>query len=232
VNLDPPVDLPAQDLVDVRLGEAIRQGGCPICVVRARSERATLDAIIGERVLDIGFRAELERTVGFCRRHVAELVETDRREGGGILGASILLGAVLQRRLEEVSPDARSHGRKLRSRLKTARRRPPCIACSQGATAVETASARLVDRSRDPAWSAVLSAAPFCFDDFLAVWEAAADEPSFEAVANAQTGRFADLRERLDGYAHHSSHDRRHLLTDDERSAAGEATDALGGDRR
>jgi len=62
----------------------MRLGGCPVCAVRARSERATLDAIINERVLDIAFRAELERTQGLCRRHVAELLPTDRRETGGI----------------------------------------------------------------------------------------------------------------------------------------------------
>jgi Family of unknown function (DUF6062) len=225
------IDLPQHDLVDVRLVEAIRQGGCPICVVRARSERATLDAIIGERVLDIGFRAELERTVGFCRRHVAELVETDQREGGGILGASILLGAVLKRRLDEVTPAVGSSGRGLRSRVRKARRRPRCIACSQGVTAVDTAAMRFIERSHDQTWALVLSSAPFCFDDFLLVWEVAASERAMNPVVDAQSARFADLNARLEGYARHSSHDRRHLLTDDERSAAGEATDALGGDR-
>ena len=90
----------ARDLVDVRLLEAMRLGGCPICAVRARSERATLDAIINERVLDIGFRAELERSQGFCRRHVAELLPTDRRETGGMLGSSMLLSAVIDRRID------------------------------------------------------------------------------------------------------------------------------------
>ena len=56
--------LPSRDIVDMRLLEAMATGGCPVCVVRARSERATMDAIINERVLDLGFRAELERRVG------------------------------------------------------------------------------------------------------------------------------------------------------------------------
>jgi hypothetical protein len=89
----------ARDMVDARLLDALAAGGCPICRVRARSERSTMDAIINERVLDIGFRAELERAHGFCRRHVAELVPTDRRETGGILGSSLLLSAVIDRRL-------------------------------------------------------------------------------------------------------------------------------------
>ncbi len=220
----------ARDLVDVRLLEAMRLGGCPICAVRARSERATLDAIINERVLDIGFRAELERSQGFCRRHVAELLPTDRRETGGMLGSSMLLSAVIARRTADLDAAIGSRGRGLRARLKRARERPPCIACSQGATAVETALVRLSERADDATWGAALTVSPLCLDDFLALWATARSEPGFEPVARAQLARFADLRRRLDGFAQHSSHDRYHLLTDEERSAADEATRALGGD--
>lgn len=220
----------ARDLVDVRLLEAMRLGGCPICAVRARSERATLDAIINERVLDIGFRAELERSQGFCRRHVAELLPTDRRETGGMLGSSMLLSAVIDRRTTDLDAAIGSRGRGLSARLKRARERPPCIACSQGATAVETALVRLSERAGDTAWGAALTVAPLCLDDFLALWATAGSDPGFEPVAQAQVARFTDLRRRLDGFAQHSSHDRYHLLTDEERSAADEATRVLGGD--
>ena len=90
--------LPARDLVDVRLSAAIGEGGCAVCGVRARSERGTLDAIIAERVLDIGFREGLERDHAFCRRHARELIEADRR-AAGILGSSILYGAMITRRV-------------------------------------------------------------------------------------------------------------------------------------
>jgi Family of unknown function (DUF6062) len=221
----------ARDLVDVRLLEAMRVGGCPVCAVRARSERATLDAIITERVLDIGFRAELERSQGFCRRHVAELLPTDRRETGGMLGSSMLLSAVIARRTADLDAAIGSRGRSLRTRLKRARERPPCIACSQGATAVETALVRLAERAGDVAWQESLAVAPFCLDDFLALWATAGSDRAFEPVARRQLDRLADLRRRLDGFAQHSSHDRYHLLTEEERTAAGEATEALGGDR-
>ncbi len=109
--------LPAKDLVDVRLSDAFGTGGCPICAVRARSERAMLDTIIAERVLDIPFRESLERTQGFCRRHVAELVLADRRGPGGILGSSILYGAMLDRRLEPLRGALGRRGRSLRTRF-------------------------------------------------------------------------------------------------------------------
>jgi hypothetical protein len=105
------------------------------------------------------------------------------------------------------------------------------VACTQGATAVETALVRFAERSGDPAWADVLAAAPFCLDDLLALWSRAGSAPAFELVIRANLARFEDLRRRLEGYAYHSSHDRRHLLTDEERSAADDATRALGGDR-
>jgi len=228
---EPTRQPPAADIVDVRLLEAMRLGGCPVCAVRARSERATMDTIINERVLDLGFRADLERRHGFCRRHVAELVVAGRRETGGILGASLLLSAVIARRTDGLGGAVGSRARGLRSRLAAARRRPPCVACSQGASAVETALARFAERSGDAEWADVLAAAPFCLDDFLALWSVAGSRAAFEPIARSQLDRFDDLRQRLDGYAHHSSHDRRHLLTDSEATAADEATRALGGDR-
>ena len=210
----------------------MRAGGCPVCTVRARAERGILDAIINERVLDRGFRAGLERTEGFCRRHVAELVATDRRESGGTLGASLLLAAVLDRRTSGLgSLVGCARAVRFASGLKAARTRPPCIACVQGASSVDTAFARFAERATDPAWAERLSIAPFCLDDLLAWWAAAGDTAAFAPIAQAQLARLDGLHRRLEAYAHHSSHDRRHLMTDDERRAADEATQALGGDR-
>jgi hypothetical protein len=227
-----PAEPLSSDIVDARLLDAMRAGGCPICAVRARSEKATMDAIINERVLDIGFRADLERKQGFCRRHVAELVPTDRRETGGILGSSMLLSAVIGRRLEYGRSTTGSITHRIRARLRPTATRAPCIACSQGETAVSTAVARLATRSSDQAWADVLADSPFCLDDFLLLWQTAGSRRAFEPVASRQVERFEDLRRRLDGYAHHSSHDRLQLMTDEERRAADEATRLLGGDGR
>jgi len=221
--------LPARDIVDVRLAAAIKLGGCAICAVRARSERATLDAIIAERVLDIGFREGLEREHGFCRRHSAELLEANRQASGS-LGASILFGAIIERRVTSLRESLRARGRSRRQRLAEAGRRPPCIACSQGASAVEIALGRLVGRSADPAWAAATLAIPFCLDDLTSLLRAAGDEAAFAPIAEHHLARLEELRGRLDGFVDHSAQDRRHLLTDDERAAADEAARLLGGD--
>ena len=221
--------LPSRDLVDVRLAAAIALGGCAICAVRTRSERATLDAIIAERVLDIGFRAGLEREHGFCRRHAAGLLEADR-QASGVLGSAILFGAMVERRAAALRDALDGRGRGRRQRLAAASKRPLCIACGQGASGVEIALARLVERSADERWAAVMLEIPFCLDDFTALLVLAGDTASFAPIAAHHIDRLDDLRRRLDGYAHHSAHDRRHLLTDDERAATDEAARLLAGD--
>jgi hypothetical protein len=222
------VTLPARDLVDVRLSAALEEGGCPLCVVRERSETAMLEGIIGEFVLDIPFRRDLERTQGFCRRHTRALIETDRR-GSGVLGSSMLYSAILGRRLELVRELMGAKGRTLRSRVARAQTRPPCVACAQGASAVDIAAHRLLERSTDPAWAETTAAAPFCLDDLLLLWGLARDEPAWAPIARRQLERLEDVRTRLDGFADHSAHDRRELMTDPERTAADDAAKLLGG---
>lgn len=230
MNGDAATDgLPARDIVDVRLAAAINLGGCAICAVRARSERATLDAIIAERVLDIGFREGLEREHGFCRRHSAELLEANRQSSGS-LGSSILFGAIIERRVAALREALRARGRSRRQRLAEAGRRPQCIACSQGASAVDIALGRLVVRSGDAAWAAAMLAIPFCLDDLTSLLAAAGDEAAFAPIAEHHVIRIEELRSRLDGFVDHSAQDRRHLLTDDERAAADEASRLLAGD--
>lgn len=219
--------LPARDLLDVRLAAAIDEGGCSLCVVRARAERAMLDSILAERVLDIGFRAGLERDHGFCRRHAAGLVEADR-QATGILGSTLLYEATLRRRLDAVRAAVAVRGRRRRGRMDGLARRPPCLVCEEGHSAVDVAAARLVDRSDDPAWAATAAAIPFCLDDLIVVAGAGEGAPS-DALIASQLSRLEDLRARLAGFADHSAHDRRHLMTDAERSAADEAGRVLGG---
>jgi hypothetical protein len=221
--------LPARDLVDVRLSAAIDAGGCVVCGVRARSETATLDAIIAERVLDLGFRAGLERDHAFCRRHAAALIEADRRVAG-ILGSSILYGAMIARRAADLRSAVAARGRGRRKRLAEAAARPSCLVCTQGASGVDVALARLVDRAADPVWAPVITAIPYCLDDLVSLLAVAGDAPAMVPVAERQLARLDDLVRRLDGYAYHSAQDRRHLMTDEERAAADEAARLVGGD--
>jgi hypothetical protein len=222
--------LPQRDLVDVRLVAAIELGGCAICAVRSRSESSAVEAIVDERVMDIAFRAGLERTYALCRRHVSEIVAAERRTSG-ILSASILYEAIITRRLGELRGALGLRGRSRRKRLEAAGNRPPCVVCVEGGEAAGVAMTRMVQRSGDAAWAAVIGVIPFCLDDLVALLAEAGDAPSFASIAYRQLGRLDDLAQRLDAYAHNSAPERRHLMTDDERGAADEATRVLGGDR-
>lgn len=222
-------DLPQHDLVDVRLVAAIELGRCAICVVRARAESAATVAVLdGERVMDVGFRADLERTNSFCRRHAAELIVADRR-ATGILSSSILYGALLSRRVAALREAMAARGRGRRNRLAAARVRPPCVICSEGTTSADVASQRLVGRSADQAWAAVIGEIPFCLDDLVTLVALAGDSATFGPIAENQVARLADLEGRLDEYAHNSSPERRHLMTEEQRRAADDAARVLGG---
>ncbi len=222
--------LPQRDLVDVRLVAAIELGGCAICAVRSRSESSAVEAIVDERVMDIGFRAGLERTYALCRRHVSEIVAAERRTSG-ILSSAILYEAIIARRLAELREALGSRGRRRRKRLEAAESRPPCVVCVEGGEAADVAKTRMVQRSGDAAWAAVIGDIPFCLDDLVALLATAGDEAAFAPIAERQLGRIDDLAQRLDAYAHNSAPERRHLMIDEQRSAAYEASRLLGGDR-
>jgi uncharacterized protein DUF6062 len=222
--------LPQRDLVDVRLVAAIEVGGCAICAVRSRAESAAIVAALdGERVMDVEFRAGLERANTFCRRHAAALIVADRR-ASGILASSILYGALVSRRVAALRQAIGTRGRTRRRRLADAATRPACLVCDEGSGAVHVALQRLVDRSADPAWAAVIGDIPFCLDDLVALLDAAGDSASFAPITERQLARLDDLARRLDDYAHNNAPERRHLMTDDHRHAADDASRVLGGD--
>jgi hypothetical protein len=224
-----PSALPQRDLVDVRLVAAIEVGRCVICAVRARAESGAIDAVVDERVMDIGFRAGLERTYAFCQRHIAAVIVAERGSSG-ILSSSILYGAIISRRLAALREALGTRGRGRRNRLADAGTRPPCVICREGSEATGVALTRLVQRSADPAWSQVIGEIPFCLDDLVTLLAAAGDTPAFAPIAERQLARLDDLADRLDEYAHNSAPERRHLMTDDHRRAGDEASRLLGGD--
>jgi hypothetical protein len=221
--------LPQHDLLDVRLVAAIEAGGCPICTVRARAEAAAIEAIVDERVMDIGFRAGLERSYALCRRHLPEVLAAERR-ASGILSSSILYEAILVRRLEGLRTALASRGRGRRKRLEGVVARPPCVACTDGQSAAEIATARLAQRELNKAWAEVIADLPICLDDLVALIAVGGEAPAFGPIVERQLARMDDLAGRLDAYAHNSAPERRQLMTDDQRGAADEASRVLGGD--
>jgi hypothetical protein len=221
--------LHARDLLDSRLAEILAEPGCPVCRYRNRSARRFIAAVLAESVNDRGFRHDLDRARGFCPAHTHDVLTADRRESGGTVAAAILFGAVANVRGQELEAAVAQRGRTRSNRLAAARRPPDCPACAESAAAEGHAVARLVDRTADAGWADALGGADVCLDHLLALAAAGAAITAWVPVEERQRARIAELRERLRLYAYHSSHDRRHLLTEEERRSADEAARLLGG---
>ena len=229
VGDDGPVQsLPVRSGADIHLADAFALPGCPLCRERARTETSYLESILAESVNDVGFRQSLDAARGLCGTHARSFLRADRARSGS-LGASILLRATLAVRLAEVEAAVSARGWARPRRVAEARRPPACPACERVATADARSVETVVTRSVEAAWAEAAAAAPFCLGHLLALLDVRPVPPSWRPVEARQVERLRQLGDRLDRYAHASSHDRRHLQTDDQRTAVDEAADILAG---
>jgi len=222
-----PSSLTVEDSADLPLADLLGQSGCPLCRLRQRTARRSLESILWESVNDRGFRARLSRDRGFCPTHTREALEVDRSQGGGTLGASILFGAIVRDRLAELNAIGTKPGRGSGRALDATRSAPSCPVCREVEKTKASARLRLLNRISDPAWAAAVSEAQLCLRDLLALWAAAdgrrAAAAAWPAVAATQVARVAELLSRLDGFAAHNAYNRLGEMTDSERAAAAEA---------
>lgn len=61
----------------IRLEEALRGSGCPVCTEIERTEKHYLESLLHEYVLDAGVRKKLHRQHGFCTRHAKLALATE-----------------------------------------------------------------------------------------------------------------------------------------------------------
>ena len=232
-DFSPGSPLPIEGLGDISLADLLGQPGCPICRLRRDSSERYLRALLWEGVNDIGFRERLSAGRGFCRRHAHETLAADRAQSGGSVGTAILLGSMARGRLGELKRLPTNRTRRAREAVRMASQPPSCPICDHVSAAERMAVDRLLARLTDARWRGALAFAELCLDDLLRMWATATDgrNPDWPEVASAQLARVEQLVGRLDSFAHHSSHDRRHLLTDAERRVADEAAAFFGGSR-
>lgn len=220
--------LPARSAADVHLAESFEGPGCPLCTEVTRADDQWLESILSESVNDVPFRRALDAARGFCRRHAREVLDADRRRSGS-LGAAILLRATLVARLREIEAVHAARGWTRSRRAEEAGRLPDCPGCARE-TATDTWLASAVVRlAADPAWSHAIGAAPICLAHLVTLMQERGTSPGWDAAETRQLERLRDLRDLLEGFAHASSHDRRHLQTDAQRAAVDAAADLLGG---
>lgn len=219
--------LPGRSAADVRLADAFGAPGCPLCRERARAEAGYLASVLAESVNDVAFREALDAGRGFCGRHAGMLLEIDRGTAGS-LGAAILLRATLLPRLAELEATNRARGWRRSRRAAESARPPACPACERVAAADAGHVDGVVRLADDPVWAEAEANAPFCLDHLVAL---AAVRPSdgWPAVEARQLDRLRRLRDLLAGFAHTSSHDRRHRQTEAQQAAVTEAAAMLAG---
>jgi uncharacterized protein DUF6062 len=222
-------DLPVHGGADARLADVFAQPGCPLCRQRTGQERSYIESILAEFVNDVAFRGRLDKARGFCEPHVHALVEADRRGSGGFVGPAILFHAVLRGRLREVAAAQGASGRSKSKRVTEARTRAACPICADVARADLVSVAGLVQLAADPAWAEAVASAEFCLEHLLALMAADPGTTSWYSVEARQLARLRDIHDRLEAFAHRSSHDRRHSITESQRASVAAAINLLGG---
>jgi hypothetical protein len=225
------LDLPVHSGADARLADAFAEPGCPLCRVRADRERSYVESILVEFVNDVSFRGGLDRARGFCEPHVHDLVEADRRGSGGLLGPAILFHAVLRIRLREVASAHAEKGRSRSKRIAEAHIQPRCQVCAEVRRADLVTAAGLAQLTADPAWAEAAGSAPFCLEHLLVLMAEGPATTSWSAIEARHLARLRDLHDQLETFAHRSSHDRRHSITESQRESVAAAARVLGGDR-
>lgn len=191
-------------------------------------ERFT-EAYLYESVNDVRFRGDLDAARGLCGDHVREMLRADARLSGGLLGPAILLDAIIRVRQDELRAVASARGPMRRRRARDASQPAACPVCREAATAVEGTLAHLVRSTEDPRWADTVAGMEVCLEHLVVMMGSARRPAGWAAVERRQLERVAALRTRLIAHADHSAHDRRHLATQDDRDAVGEAARFLGG---
>lgn len=164
--------IPGDDLIFVKVREALSLGGCPICRLANGSAQRFLDGFLYERVNDPRAREEFLASRGFCPHHAWAL-----QQFYDAFGVAILYRHLLQELLQELQPfaegtpilgsrrGAREAAARLRSALLPKR---TCPACEVARSTEEAALAALLERLDVPEVRERLSTTSWlCLPHFL-----------------------------------------------------------------
>lgn len=91
----------------VRLEEALRGTGCPVCSQIERTEQHYLEGLLYEYVLDVGVRKKLHRQQGFCTRHAKLALMAEVKLGSDGLHLATMFETVLEEHLKLLENQAK-----------------------------------------------------------------------------------------------------------------------------
>jgi hypothetical protein len=225
--------LPARDFEEIRLAEALERSRCPVCDARQEATYAALRGIAREGATDRGLRAQMDKGLGFCRPHSIGLSKMELLQTSSQLATSVLLDAVLRRRLATLKKLA-GNDPSVQARGLTELLDPKCPICARSIEASGAATRRLLELSADGAWFAALGSSEICLDDIYSLGVAAAAMPKdvqgrWSGILGAQLKRLEALQKTLAEYAHNSTSDRRKLITPEQQAAGAASIRLFGG---
>jgi uncharacterized protein DUF6062 len=96
-----------RDATAFEVRDALREHGCAICRLTARSVHNAIRSIAYEQINDIALRADLRQSSGFCNRHAHQWL----KEAHSVLGTALIYRDVLQSALRELASGAPARGR-------------------------------------------------------------------------------------------------------------------------
>jgi len=227
--------VPSDDITMVKVREALKQGGCPICRIVTQSARRYLDGFLYEQVNDPEVRAELVKSRGFCTHHAWMLIQFHDTLGVAIVYRHLV--QELARDYHAIAQDAVVHktarrgagfGARVRADLRPSR---PCPACQIVHRAEEYALTALLQRLEDGEVEAALRGESFfCLPHFVKAAELAQDGQQVRRLAGMQEAMLETMRGHLDELIRkHDYRFRDEGVTSDESVAWMRAIEALVG---
>lgn len=189
--------------LQLELREAMATPGCPICRLSVRAERAFIDSLNYERVLDLKTRDALKASRGLCDHHSRVWQNVQ----GAALGVAIVYRVSVLDLLRDTEPDQLRSGSLFRRRghaAMTAERlesTASCPACTIGEEAAGRFGELLLRDIRDPEVQSLLSACGgLCLPHLRQILGLKGAERVYDTLLHTQRKAWTQLMGELDEF--------------------------------
>ncbi len=205
-----------------KLCEAFRQPGCPICTLVAGDSWRYLDALLYERVNDVGTREELRKSLGFCSWHAWKSIEISNCALGLAIIYEDILGAMVEklRKVESHYPPsaANSFWSKFFSKKEKAksleifpRASASCPVCQHVRIFEEHYLGILLDNFQERDFAqAFAESGGICFNHLQEAMEKFSTHKNLSLLIGKQIEIFRSLREELKEFIRKQDYQYRH----------------------
>lgn len=219
--------------LQIELREAMGQWGCPLCRLSLKAERAFIDSLNYERVLDLKTRDDLKAARGLCEDHSRMWQQVQ----GSALGVAIVYRVAVLDLLRDTEPEAARRGTFLRPRsgaVEVAERlapSEPCPACEIGrSTVARFADLLLNDIQEHETQSLLLASGGLCLPHLRITLERRGAGRGYEVLMAVQREAWQRLIDELDEFIRKNDYRfTDEIMTEDEGTAWSRALDVIVG---